>query len=169
MLIACLAGCTIAPQHAIDSGYFTQEWTFNGGTEFWIRPDGTYVWRQSLFYCSPNEHGDIGWFNQEQGTWTAVGSTIALHRASSVISNSYVAGLYFDKHRSFAVGGSKGHRVLLSGAADDTITLKEAEDTNHVDPWISKKPPNQAPEPTTLRVTPAADAPVAPRSVAARL
>ena len=28
---------------------------------------------------------------------------------------------------------------------------------------------NQAPEPTTLRVTPAADAPVAPRSVAARL
>ena len=29
--------------------------------------------------------------------------------------------------------------------------------------------PNQAPEPTPLRVTPAADAPVAPRSVAARL
>ena len=32
-----------------------------------------------------------------------------------------------------------------------------------------KKPPNQAPEPTPLRVTPAAFAPVAPRSVAARL
>jgi len=32
-----------------------------------------------------------------------------------------------------------------------------------------KNPPNQAPEPTPLRVTPAADAPVAPRSVAARL
>jgi hypothetical protein len=32
-----------------------------------------------------------------------------------------------------------------------------------------KKSPNQAPEPTPLRVTPAADAPVAPRSVAARL
>ena len=29
--------------------------------------------------------------------------------------------------------------------------------------------PNQAPEPTPLRVTPAAFAPVAPRSVAARL
>jgi len=32
-----------------------------------------------------------------------------------------------------------------------------------------KKQPNQAPEPTPLRVTPAAYAPVAPRSVAAHL
>jgi len=34
---------------------------------------------------------------------------------------------------------------------------------------LLKKSPNQAPEPTPLRVTPAAFAPVAPRSVAARL
>jgi hypothetical protein len=34
---------------------------------------------------------------------------------------------------------------------------------------IEEKEPNQAPEPTPLRVTPAADAPVAPRSVAAHL
>jgi len=39
--------------------------------------------------------------------------------------------------------------------------------TENISP--EKTEPNQAPEPTPLRVTPAAGAPVAPRNVAARL
>jgi hypothetical protein len=88
------------------------------------------MWRQSLFYCSPDENGNSGWFNEEYGKWTISGGQIALLKNKRLISNSYVEGLYFERHRVFTIGGSLGSRVLVSGQGEDMVALKEEKDPN---------------------------------------
>jgi hypothetical protein len=130
LMTLVLSGCATPGMRTRAIGYYSGEWTFNGGHELWLRADGSYVWRQSLFYCGPDEHGNIGWFNEETGKWAIYGNRLVLEKVRRLISNSYVEGLYFDRHREFSLGGALGARVLVSGRAEDMVALKEEKDPN---------------------------------------
>jgi hypothetical protein len=116
-----------AIQRQSATGYYTGEWTFNGGLELWLRSDGTYLWRQSLFYCSPDGNGNIGWSNDESGKWSIRDRQVKLQRTSGTTANAYVENLYFARHRIFSVAGVRGERALVSGSAEDMVALKEAD------------------------------------------
>jgi len=119
------SGCATLTERDAAVGYYVGEWTFNGGFELWLQADGSYLWRQSLCYCGPDEHGNIGWSVDEQGTWSFDGQTIALSRRVSADDRS-PATEYFARHRVFVVSGRRGGRTLVSRVANDLVTLKEA-------------------------------------------
>jgi hypothetical protein len=68
--------------------------------------------------------------------------------------------------KEFKISFARKFDEMILEIGDESFFLKQISDQL---PEEMKGRANQAPEPTPLRVTPAADAPVAPRSVAAHL
>ncbi len=128
--------------------YFSDTWAMNGEIELWLFADGSYAWRQSLFYdYSPG--GIAGWYNQEQGKWSESDGKITLHKTWELIANRDMARLYFERYREFAIERTgRGHRMLVSYAGKDLLVLHLAVDVNHQDPRLKEGKPNNPSEVT---------------------
>jgi hypothetical protein len=162
LALSLLCGCALVPPGpSALTGTHTASIGFNQGTSVTLNRDGTYRRSVSLFYCTPmviksdegKEETISGWTNSETGTWTVSDRIVFLKADDREIQNPNVEKRYFDDVRSYPVTYKFPHGWVLVYPCWKCVLMRKA--------------PNLPPAPTPLRVTSAADAPVAPRSVAA--